>query len=115
MRLPLSPHDNAISAGLRFLLELAALFAIGAAFGVFNLLISAAAIAVFNAKGDKQFVGIQVSGPIRLLIETFIELMGIYGAGVAFGTAWLVIFAAVWMLYVFLGRERLIWLARGAK
>ncbi len=115
MRLPMSPHDNAVSAGLRFLLEIAALFTIGAAFGVINLLISAVAIALFNAKGDKKFAGIQVSGPVRLMIEVVVGLMGIYGAGIAFGTAWFVIFGAAWVLYLFLGRERLIWLARGAK
>lgn len=115
MRLPLSPHDSFVSAILRFILELAALFAIGAAFGIGNFVISVAAIALFNAKGDKRFQGILVSGPIRLMIEVVINLMGIYGALLAFGTTWAAAFAAAWLVYLFLGRERLLWLAKGAK
>ncbi len=115
MRLPLSPHDTFLSALLRFVLELAALFAIGAAFGVPNFLISVLALAVFNAKGDKRFQGILVSGPIRLMIEVVIALMGISGTLIRFGELWAGIFGAVWVVYLFLGRERLVWLARGAK
>ncbi len=115
MRVPLSPHDTVASAALRFVLELAALFAIGAAFGVPNFLISVFAIALFNARGDKRFQGILVSGPIRLMIEVVIALMGIYSALLVFGTMWAGIFGAVWAAYLFLGRERLLWLARGAK
>ncbi|HZQ09798.1 MAG TPA: hypothetical protein VFD70_24690 [Anaerolineae bacterium] len=114
-RLPLSPHDTIFTAALRFILELAALFAIGGAFGIFNFIISVAAIALFNVKGDKKFTWIQVSGPVRLLLEVVIALMGIYGAGAAFGSMWALIFGAVWALYLFLARERLLWLARGAK
>lgn len=115
MRLPLSPHDTFPSAALRFVLELAALFAIGAAFGIGNFVISVAGIALFNAKGDKRFQGILVSGPIRLMIEVVINLMGIYGTLLAFGTTWAAIFGAAWLVYLFLGRERLVWLAKGAR
>ena len=115
MRLPLSPHDTVPSAILRFVLELAALFAIGAAFGVVNFLISVFAIALFNARGDKRFKGIEVSGPIRLMVEVVITLMGIYGALLVFGTLWAGIFGAVWVGYLFLARERLLWLAKGAR
>ena len=115
MRLPLSPHDTVLSATLRFVLELAALFCIGAAFGIANFLISVFVIALFNARGDKRFKGIEVSGPIRLMIEVVITLMGVYGALLAFGTLYAGIFGAVWVGYLFLGRERLVWLARGAR
>jgi hypothetical protein len=115
MRIPLSPHDNVAAALLRFALELAALFAIGAAFGVGNFLISVVVIAVFNAKGDKRFQGITVSGPVRLFIEVVIALMGMYSTMALFGPVWAGIFAAVWAGYLFLGRERVVWLARGAK
>src|SRR5262249_7973712 len=107
--------DTPLAAALRFVLELAALFAIGAAFGVVNFLISVFAIAVFNAKGDKRFQGVLVSGPIRLTIEVVIALLGIYSALAVFGAMWAGIFAVVWVIYLFLGRERLLWLARGAK
>ena len=116
MRLPpLSPRDTMLSAGLRFILELAALFSIGAAFGVVNVLISLIAIAVFNAKGDKRFQGILVSGPVRLMIEVVIALMGIYGTLLAFGAIPAGIFALLWVGYLFLARDRLSWLAMGAK
>lgn len=115
MRLPLSPHDSVLSATLRFVLELAALFAIGAAFGVVNFLISVFALALFNARGDKRFQGILVSGMMRLVIEIGITLMGIYSTLFSFGTMWAGIFGAVWVMYLYLGRERLLWLARGAR
>lgn len=115
MRIPLSPHDTIITAALRFILELASLFAIGAAFGVGNLLISLAAIAIFNARGDKRIQGILVSGPIRLMIEVVINLMGVYGALLVYGTTWASVFALAYVVYLFLARERLLWLARGAK
>jgi hypothetical protein len=115
MRIPLSPHDTVPTALLRFVLELAAWFFIGAAFGIFNFLISVAALALFNAKGDKKFQGITVSGPIRLMIEVVVALMGIYGAGIAYGMTAMGAFAVVWAVYLFLARERLLWLARGAK
>lgn len=115
MRVPLSPHDTFVSAILRFILELAALFAIGAAFGIANFLISVAAIALFNAKGDKRFQGILVSGSIRLMIEVVINLMGIYSTLLRFGTTWAAAFGIVYLVYLFLARERLLWLARGAQ
>lgn len=115
MRIPLSPHDTIPTALLRFVLELAALFAIGAAFGVVNFLISVAAISLFNAKGDKRFVGIRVSGPVRLMVEVVIALMGIYCIGAIWGGMWMLIFGIIWAAYLFLARERLVWLARGAK
>ena len=113
MRPPISPHDTFVSATLRFGLELAALFAIGAAFGLWNFLISAVAIALFNAKGDKRFKGIEVSGFVRLFIELFIMLIGIYGALLVVGPLAAGLFAAVWLVYLYLGRARLVWLARG--
>lgn len=115
MRLPLSPHDTVTSAILRFVLEIAALFAIGAAFGIFNFLISVFVIALFNAKGDKRFQGIQVSGIMRLIIEIAIALLGIYSVLVVFGAVWAGIFGAVFVVYLVLGRERLLWLAKGAR
>jgi len=115
MRIPLSPHDTVPTALLRFVLELAALFCIGAAFGIANFMISVAALALFNAKGDKRFQGIQVSGPIRSMIKVVIALMGVYSAGIAFGQIWMFGFAIVWAAYLFLARERLLWLAKGAR
>ncbi len=115
MRVPLSPHDTVLSAALRFILELAALFAIGAAFGVFNFLIAVFMLALFNAKGDKRFQGVLVSGAMRLIIEIGIGLMGIYGTLYAFGVMWAGIFGAGWVGYLFLARERLLWLAKGAR
>lgn len=115
MRIPLSPYDTVPTALLRFVLELAALFLIGAAFGIGNFLISVAAISLFNVKGDKKFVGIRVSGPTRLIIEVVVALMGIYSAGLIFGQLWMLGLGVVWALYLFLARERLMWLARGAK
>lgn len=115
MRIPLSPHDTVPTALLRFALELAALFLIGAAFGIANFLVSVAAISLFNVKGDKKFVGIQVSGPIRLMIEVVVALMGIYSAGLVLGQLWMLGLGAIWALYLFLARERLVWLAKGAK
>jgi hypothetical protein len=44
MRIPLSPHDTVPTALLRFVLELAALFAIGAAFGVIQFLVALLAL-----------------------------------------------------------------------
>jgi hypothetical protein len=110
-----SPHDTVLTALLRFALELAALFCIGAAFGVVNFLISVFVLALFNAKGDKRLQGIVVSGPVRLLIEVAIALLGIYAAAIAFDPQWALVFGAVWVGYLFLGRERLLWLAQGAK
>ncbi|RIK16448.1 MAG: hypothetical protein DCC52_17685 [Chloroflexi bacterium] len=72
---------------MRFALELAALFAIGAAFGVINLIISAVVLALFNAKGDKRFQGILVSGPVRLALEVAIAMLGIYSAGLRWRAA----------------------------
>lgn len=115
MRVPLSPHDTFLSAALRFVLELAALFAIGAAFGIVNFVVSVFALALFNAKGDKQFKGIEVSGPIRLMIEVVVATMGIYGTLLVFGVLWAAAFGAAWVTYLVLGRARLLWLARGAK
>ena len=115
MRPPTSPHDTLPAANLRFVLELAALFAIGAAFGIWNFLISAVAIALFNAKDDKRFRGIEVSGVMRLIIEIFIALLGIYGALLVVGPLAAGIFAMVWVVYLYLGRARLLWLARGEK
>lgn len=115
MRIPLSPHDTVPTALLRFVLELAALFAIGAAFGVINFLISVVALSLFNAKGDKRFQGVVVSGPIRLMIEVVIAMLGIYSIGLIWGPEWMGLFGVIWVLYLFLARERLLWLARGAK
>jgi hypothetical protein len=115
MRLSLNPHDNAVAAVLRFVLELAALFAIGAAFGVMNLLVSALVIGLFNAKGDKRFQGIQISGWLRLAIEVFIALMGIYGAYIVLGPAAGGAFLIVWVVYLYVARERLVWLVRGER
>lgn len=114
MRVPLSPHDTLLTAILRFALELAALFTIGAAFGLFNFLISVVALALFNAKGDKRFQGIQISGIVRLIIEIGIAVLGIYGAGVILGALPMLLFGAIWLFYLYLGRARLLWLARGA-
>jgi hypothetical protein len=110
-----SPHDTVVTALLRFALELAALFCIGAAFGVVNFLISVFVLALFNARGDKRLQGIAVSGPIRLMIEVVIALFGIYAAAIALDPQWALLFGIVWAGYLFLGRERLLWLARGAK
>lgn len=115
MRIPLSPHDTVPTALLRFVLELSALFAIGAAFGVVNFLFSVVALALFNARGDKKFRDVVVSGPIRLMIEVVIALMGIYGIGLIWGLPWMGLFGAVWVLYLIVARGRLLWLARGAK
>ena len=115
MKISLSPYDTLPSALLRFVLELAALFTIGQAFGIGNFLISAVALAVFNAKGDKRFQGILVSGPIRLMIEVVIALIGIYATLLVYGEIWAAGFAVLWVSNLFLGRERLLWLARGAK
>lgn len=104
-----------LPALLRFALELAALFAIGAAFGLWNFLVSALALGVFNAKGDKRFKGIEVSGVVRLVIEIFIALIGIYGALIVLGPLAAGAFALVWVVYLYLGRARLLWLARGAR
>lgn len=113
--LPISPRDTVLTAALRFALELAALFAIGAAFGLLNFLIAVFLLSLFNVRGDKKLVGIQVSGPIRLIIEMAIALLGIYSTLSEFGAAWALAFAAVWVGYAVLGRERLVWLARGAR
>lgn len=115
MRIPLSPHDTILTALLRFALELAALFGIGAAFGIINFVISVGAIGLFNARGDKRFQGIMVSGPVRLMIEVVVAMMGIYGVGIVFGGTWMLVFSVVWLVYLVLARERLLWLARGAK
>jgi hypothetical protein len=115
MRVPLSPHDTVPTALLRFVLELAALFAIGAAFGVINFLISVVALSLFNAKGDKRFQGVLVSGPIRLMIEVVIAMLGIYAIGLLWGMEWMALFGVIWIMYLFLARERLLWLAKGAK
>ncbi|MCG3141825.1 MAG: hypothetical protein HDKAJFGB_03159 [Anaerolineae bacterium] len=115
MRIPLSPHDTVLTALLRFALELAALFAIGAAFGVINLIISAVVLALFNAKGDKRFQGILVSGPVRLALEVAIAMLGIYSAGLRWGVEGMGVFGMFWVVYLFLARERLLWLARGAQ
>ena len=115
MRISSSPYDTVGAALLRFALEIAALFAIGQAFGIGNFLISALALALFNAKGDKRFQGVVVSGPIRLMIEVVVELLGIYGTLLVFGVEWAAGFGVIWLGYLFLGRERLLWLARGAK
>lgn len=115
MRISLSPHDTVPSALLRFVLELAALFSIGQAFGIGNFLISAVVLAVFNAKGDKRFQGILVSGPIRLMIEVVIALIGIYATLFIYGELWAGAFGVLWGGNLLLGRERLLWLARGAK
>lgn len=115
MRIPLSPHDTVPLAILRFVLELAALFAIGASFGVLNFLVSVVALSLFNAKGDKRFQGIRVSGPIRLTIEVVIALLGVYGIGLIWGVLWMGLFGAVWALYIIVARQRLLWLARGAR
>lgn len=115
MRIPLSPHDTVPTALLRFVLELVALFAIGAAFGVVNFLIAVAALTLFNAKGDKKFVGIRVSGPTRLIVEVVTAVVGLYCLSTLWGGTWMLTFGIIWALYLFLARERLIWLARGAK
>ncbi len=115
MRFLYSPHDTLTTALLRFALELVALFAIGAALGVINFLVSVAALALFNAKGDKRFQGILVSGPMRLTIEVVIAMLGIYCAYLIAGLQWMGMFAIVWVVYLYLARARLLWLAKGAK
>lgn len=113
--LPMSPRDTVVSAVLRFVLELAALFAIGAAFGIFNFLISVFVLTLFNVRGDKRIIGIQVSGLVRLMIEVVIAMLGIYSTLVAFGVELALLFAVVWLTYLWLGRARLLWLVRGAQ
>ncbi len=115
MRISLSPYDTVGAALLRFALELAALFAIGQAFGIGNFLISLAALALFNAKGDKRFQGVVVSGSIRLMIEVVVALLGIYATLLVYGTVYAAGFGVIWLGYLFLGRARLLWLAKGAQ
>lgn len=110
-----SSREPGIIALFRFGIELASWFAIGQAFGVLNLLVAFGLLTLFNVRGDKKYVGIAISGPVRLILETINALLGIYSTMMVWGYQWAVAFLAVWLVYLFLARRRLLWLARGAK
>lgn len=110
-----SSRDPGIFALFRFAIELASWFAIGQAFGVLNLLVAFGLLTFFNVPGDKKFVGIAVSGPVRLFLETINALLGIYSTFLVWGDLWAGAFLIVWLVYLVLARRRLIWLGRGAK
>lgn len=99
-------------AGLRFALELVAWLAIFFAWGWVPLVLAVAALALFNVRGDKHVVLLQVGGPIRIGLEALVAAVGIVAAfvnwGIAAGLPLLVAFLALFAL----SHRRVAWLWR---
>jgi hypothetical protein len=116
--------SNPLNLALRFLLELAALVALGAwgwRFGgvvgaALVPLVAAAAWATFNVKGDPSRSGkapVAVPGVVRLLVEAAFFAAAVYGtyAGVA-RPRLAVAFAAVVVAHYAISYDRIAWLVR---
>lgn len=119
----LGPHDNPLGGALRFIIEVVAWvagpWAVAEATGqVWTAVIAAVVLiglpAVFSTPGDKHQVIVAIPGPVRLVIELVM-------AAAAIGAAWYVWptwaaggVVAVALAWLVAGRDRALWLARGA-
>ncbi len=119
----LSPFDTPLSAGLRFVMELAAWVAGPWAAAVATgdgwvalpaLIVLVGLPATFNTPGDKKQTGIATPGPIRILIEMLLFAVAVAAAWYLWPTwaAVLVTMAAVAAIVT--GWPRYRWLAQGA-
>lgn len=115
------PYDTAVSAGLRFAVEIIAWIAGPWAVADVTFWLWPPAMvlliglpAVFSTRGDKRKVLVPTPGPVRVLIELLLHVVAIAGAWLAWSPliaapATLVVAAAL-----VTGFPRLRWLLRGA-
>jgi hypothetical protein len=117
-----NPLDTAVSAALRFLVELiawvAAPWAMGQWLGVWaaalTLVVLVALPAVFSVPGDKHQVVVPVPGVVRYSIEWDLALAGVIGAWFAWPTSAAVAATLVAILAQVTGWRRSRWLLQGA-
>ncbi len=115
------PYDTALSAGLRFLVEVIAWVAgpWAAANESFWLFIPVAVVlvglpAVFSTVGDKRQIVVATPGPLRLVLELGLHAVAIGAAWVVW-PVWLAGAATAVVVVAFAtGIPRAMWLLRGA-
>jgi hypothetical protein len=107
--LPHSP-DNAAAAALRFALEVGAWLAMLQVWGWWALVLAVLALSIFNARGDKKVQGIIIPGPLRIVLEIGVLLLGSVAAAQWLGPLAGLLMALVVLLLIFVGRERYRWL-----
>jgi asparagine N-glycosylation enzyme membrane subunit Stt3 len=110
-RLSHSP-DTPAAAALRFALEVGAWLAILQAWGWWALVLAVLALALFNARGDKKVQGILVPGPLRVVLEIGVFLLGSLAAAQWIGPLAGLLMAMAVLLLIVVGRERYRWLLR---
>jgi asparagine N-glycosylation enzyme membrane subunit Stt3 len=111
-RLSQSP-DTPAAAALRFALEVGAWLAILQAWGWGALVLAVLALALFNARGDKKVQGILVPGPMRVVLEIGVLLLGSLAAARWIGLPAGLLMAMAVLLLIVLGRGRYRWLLGG--
>lgn len=109
-----NPRDPVGAAALRFLLEVISWVAIFFVWGWPVALAAILALGVFSTPGDKRRVFVPTPGPLRLLIEVGIFVLGCVAAWLAAGWMAGVGVSLLFVAYLLIGRRRLVWLARGA-
>jgi hypothetical protein len=118
-----SPYDTALSAGLRFVVEIIAWvagpWAVADLSGqtwtaVPTAIVLIGASALFSTPGDKNNVVIPTPGPIRLVIEVITHVVALLGAWVVWPN-WAGLLTAILVIgSLTAGVPRARWLARGA-
>lgn len=103
-------NEPILPALVRFFLEVVAWIAIGLAFGWLFAIIAVLAMALFSTPGDKRKVIVPVPGPIRLLLEVGVFLIGVAAAGLNWGVAGALVSVGLFALYLLTNRSRLAWL-----
>ncbi len=115
---------NPLNLALRFLLELAAMFAVGywgwvAHQGVLRYVLTVGLLlafaflwGVFSVPGDRPSAPVPVSGFVRLLLEIVLfggAVLALYAAG---RPGWAVVLLILLMIHYGLSYDRVLWLMR---
>lgn len=110
----MSPYDRPLLALLRLTLEIISLAAILFDKGLLGFIAIAIALAIFSTPGDKNFVLIKVPGPVRAMIEVVVFVGAAEAIANQLGLLWAAGFGLVVIGYLYLARDRMLWLLRGA-
>lgn len=115
------PHDNPLSAGLRFAVELIAWITGPWAVAQWSgwlvlpaLLVLVGLPAVFSTRNDKYYVVIATPGPARVLIELLLYAVAATAPWLVWPAAVAAIADVIVIAALGVGLPRLAWLLRGA-
>lgn len=102
--------DTPLAAALRFALEVGAWVAIQKVWGWLALVVAVLLLSLLNARGDKNFSGIPVPGPLRILVEVGVLALGSWAAARWLGPLAGGLMLGALLLLLLVGRARYRWL-----